>query len=295
MEISATLVKQLRDKTGAGMMDCKRALIESNGNMQAAEELLRKKGLMAAAKKSSHVAAEGLVAVAVANDKMSTAIVEINSETDFVARNDKFQALVGKVANIALETDDVMAAVIDGKPLKDEIDMLNSIVGENISIRRHKIIKVENGVIGTYVHGAVCPGMGKIGVAVAMESSHEFDKPILIEFGRKIAMHIAAANPAYLCQCSVPSDVISKEKEIAINQAVELGKPRNIAEKIAEGRIKKFYEERALMDQIFVIDGKLKVSAVIDEFNKETQYGVQITGFEKFVLGEGLKKSETAD
>jgi elongation factor Ts len=292
--ISATLVKQLRDKTGAGMMDCKRALAENGGDIQAAEDYLRKKGLMDAAKKSSRPTANGLVAVVTSSDEKSAAVVEVNSETDFVARNDKFQRLVCEIANIALVTDDVMGACITaGSSLKNEIDTLISLVGENIVFRRAQTIRVENGVISTYVHGAICPGMGKIGVLVALEAQREFDRNRLDGFGRKIAMHITAANPSYLCQCCVPCDVVTKEREIAIAQAVELGKPRDIAEKIADGRIKKFYEECVLLDQLFALDGKTKVSDAIEIFNKESGYEVKVAGFTKLVLGEGIEKVES--
>jgi elongation factor Ts len=292
--VSAALVKQLRDKTGAGMMDCKRALVENNGDMQAAEDHLRKKGLMDAAKKSSRPTADGLVAITTSADEKSAAIVEVNSETDFVARNDKFQELVREIANIALVTDDIMdAKTTTGAPLRGEMDTLISLVGENISFRRSQAVRVESGVVSTYVHGAICPEMGKIGVLVALETQREFDSSKLNEFGRKIAMHITAANPTYLCQCCVPSEVIAKEKEIAIAQAVELGKPRDIAEKIADGRIRKFYEECVLLDQLFAIDGKTKVSDAIAAFNKDSGYDVKITGFTKFVLGEGIEKAET--
>ena len=294
MEITAQLVKQLRDKTGAGMMDCKRALIETDGNIEAAEEHLRKKGLMDAAKKSSRTAADGLIAVAVSDDKKTASIVELNSETDFVARNEKFQDLASGIAQIALKTEDVLSEKFpDGKTVKDEIDHLISLVGENMTFRRAKKVTVSNGLIAAYIHNAVKPNMGKIGVLVALEAEGEFCPCKAEELGKKLAMHVAAANPSYLCSKCVPADVIAKEKEIAIAQAKELGKPDNIAEKMAEGRIKKFFEENTLIEQVFVMDGKAKVQEIVDKFNKENGFNIKISGFTKFVLGEGIEKVET--
>ncbi len=294
MEITAQLVKQLRDKTGAGMMDCKRALVENDGNLEVAEEHLRKKGLMDAAKKSTRTAADGLIAVAVSEDKKTASIVELNSETDFVARNEKFQDIASGIATVALKTEDVLNEKFpSGKTVKEEIDYLISLVGENMTFRRATKIEVSNGVISAYVHNAVKPGMGKIGVLVAFESDGEFCPVKLEELGKKIAMHIAAVNPTYLCSKCVPQDVIDKEKEIVIAQAKELGKPENIAEKMAEGRVKKFFEECALVEQVFVMDGKAKVQEVIDLFNKENGFNVKISKFVKFILGEGIEKVET--
>ncbi|MBQ8651020.1 MAG: elongation factor Ts [Alphaproteobacteria bacterium] len=294
MEITAQLVKQLREKTGAGMMDCKRALVEHNGDLQAAEEHLRKKGLMDAAKKSSRTAADGLVAFAISSDKKTASLVEVNSETDFVARNEKFQDLVEGIAKVALETENVLEATFaDGKNVKDSIDQLISLVGENMTFRRAKKINVSNGVISAYIHSSVKPGMGKIGVLVSLEAEGDFCPNKLDEFGKKIAMHIAAANPSYLCSKCVPADVAQKEKEIAIAQAKELGKPDNIAEKMAEGRLKKFFEECTLIEQVFVMDGKAKVSEVLEQFNKDNGFNVKISGFTKFVLGEGIEKVES--
>ena len=294
MEITAQLVKQLRDKTGAGMMDCKRALIETDGNIEAAEEHLRKKGLMDAAKKSSRTAADGLIAVAVSGDKKTASIVELNSETDFVARNEKFQDLASGLADIALKNEDVLAEKFpSGKTVKEEIDHLISLVGENMTFRRAKKAEVSNGVIAAYMHNAVKPNMGKIGVLVSLEADGSFDQAKAEELGKKIAMHVAAANPSYLCSKCVPEEVVAKEKEIAIAQAKELGKPDNIAEKMAEGRIKKFFEENTLIEQVFVMDGKAKVQEIVEKFNKENGCNLKIAGFTKFVLGEGIEKVET--
>lgn len=295
MEITAQLVKQLRDKTSAGMMDCKRALVENNGDMAAAEEYLRKKGLMDAAKKSSRTAADGLVAVAVSDDKKTAAMVELNSETDFVARNEKFQELAAKMAQVALKTENVLEEKLpDGKSVKEEIDHLISLVGENMSFRRAKRLEVSHGIVSSYVHSAIKPGMGKIGVLVAFEVKNgECCPNKLDEFGKKLAMHIAAANPTYMCSKCVPQEIIEKEKEIVLAQAKEIGKPEDIAQRMAEGRVKKFFEECALLEQIFVIDGKTKVHDLIDAFDKENGCNLRIAAFEKFVLGEGIEKAET--
>lgn len=294
MEINAQLVKQLRDKTGAGMMDCKKALIENNGNLEAAEEYLRKKGLMDAAKKSSRTAADGLVGVEVTEDKKTAAIIEINSETDFVARNEKFQKLVREISCAALKTENVSDEKLSsGNTVSEEIKHLISLVGENITFRRARRLEVKNGLIASYVHNATSLGMGKIGVLVSLEVEGNFDKLTLEELGKKLAMHIAAANPTYLCPKCVPQDVIDKERDIAIAKAKELGKPEHIAEKIADGQIKKFLEDTTLLEQVFVMDGTLKVREVIENFDKKNDCHVKIAEYVKFVLGEGIEKTET--
>jgi elongation factor Ts len=298
MEISAKLVKELRDKTGAGMMDCKRALIETAGDVKAATEYLRKKGLMDAAKKSSRTTADGLIAYSISDDRKTAAIVEVNSETDFVARNDKFQDLVSGIANVALQydsTDQILEAKFlgTGKTVREEIDLLISIVGENMNLRRCRKVSANNGIISAYVHGTIKPGMGKIGVLVCIECDGEFCSNKAEEIGKKIAMHIAAASPSYLCPKCVPQEVIDKEKEIVIAQAKDSGKPDNIAEKMAEGRVKKFFEENVLLNQIFVIDGKTKVGDFIDSFNTEHGVKLSIASFVKFVLGEGIERQES--
>ncbi|MDR2598180.1 MAG: translation elongation factor Ts [Holosporales bacterium] len=299
MEISAKLVKELRDKTGAGMMDCKRALIETAGNVEAATEYLRKKGLMDAAKKSSRIAADGLVAVSVSDDQKSASIVEVNSETDFVARNEKFQDIVSGIASIARQydfIDQVLGAKFpkSDKTVREEVDLLISIVGENMNLRRCKRIVTRNGIVSAYIHGAIKPGMGRIGVLVNIESDGESRSNQIEEIGKKIAMHIAAANPSYLCSKCVPQEIIDKERDIVMAQAKDSGKPDNIAEKMAEGRVKKFFEENVLLDQIFVIDGKTKVSDFVENFNKEHGVKLSISSFVKFVLGEGIEKRESS-
>ncbi|MBQ9335535.1 MAG: elongation factor Ts [Alphaproteobacteria bacterium] len=294
MEITAQLVKQLRDKTGAGMMDCKRALVEADGDMVSAEEYLRKKGLMDAKKKSARTAADGLVAIAVSEDKQTASIVELNSETDFVARNEKFQELSSELAKIALKNENVLDETCSsGKKAKEEIDQLISLVGENITFRRAKRVTVSHGVISSYMHSAVQPNMGKIGVLVAIETEGECCPCTTEEFGKKLAMHIAAANPTYFCSKCVPQEVIDKEKEIALAQAKEIGQKEEIAQKMAEGRAKKYIAENAFMEQIFVMDGKTKISDLIEKFNKDNGFNIKVTGYTKFVLGEGIEKPVT--
>jgi elongation factor Ts len=298
MEISAKLVKDLRSKTGAGVMDCKRALLEANGDLGAAEEFLRKKGLMDAAKKTARVAADGLVAVHVSGDKKRAAIIELNSETDFVARNEKFQEMARSIAQAALTSDSVQDIVSSRLPgaettVGDEINGLISLVGENVNLRRAQNMSVCNGVVASYVHGQVSCGLGKIGALVSLEAEGEFDSVKVEEFGRKLAMHVAAASPLYLCSECVPHDVLDKEKQIFMAQANESGKTVEIATKMAEGRIKKFIEEVALCEQVFVMDGKTKIRDVVDGFSKESGTKVSISGFVKFVLGDGIEKCET--
>ncbi len=301
MEITAKLVKELRDKTGAGMMDCKRALIETDGNIEEAADALRKKGLMDAAKKSSRTAADGLVAFAISENGKTAAIVEVNSETDFVARNEKFQGIVEGIANVALAVEseaEVLGAKYPGAAhtVKDEIDSLISLVGENMNFRRSKKLSVDNGAISAYIHSAIKPGMGKIGVLVAIEcdcGSGCACQEKILDLGKRIAMHVAAANPTYLCSKCIPESVIEKEKSIVLAQAKDMGKNDEIAAKMAEGRVSKFFEETALYEQVFVMDGKTKIKDIIEGFNKENNCTVKIKCFEKFVLGEGIEKTET--
>jgi elongation factor Ts len=298
MEISARLVKELRDKTGAGMMDCKRSLIETDGDLSAAEELLRKKGFIDAARKASRVAADGLISVSVSADGKSASIIELNSETDFVARNEKFQEMAEKVAKVALgggSVHQIASTTLPGsdKSVADEIGSLISVVGENINLRRAECLHVKNGVVVQYIHGQVRDGMGKIGVLVVLEADGDFDKQKTFELGKKLAMHVAAANPLYLNEKSVPAEVVNKEREIFLEQANNSGKSPEIAAKMAEGRIRKFYEEVSLCDQIFVIDGKTKIKDAVEEFNKNAGCKVYISRFIKFVLGEGVEKNDT--
>ena len=301
MEISAQLVKTLREKTGSGMMDCKRALVESAGNIEEAIDLLRKKGLMDAAKKSSRVAADGLIAFALSEDCKTGSMVEINSETDFVARNTKFQTFVSNIANIALKTSEVEEILSSPYPLSEqtvrqELDLLISLIGENITIRRAEKVSVKNGMISAYVHNAIAPSMGKIGVLVALESSGSCSgcnvemKNNVSEFGKKIAMHIAAASPAYLLKNDVPESVIARERAIILEQSAALGS--EIANKKANGKIVAFIEECVLLEQDFIMDRKVKIHEAIEAFNKEKDCILSISEFKKFVLGEGIEKIE---
>jgi elongation factor Ts len=291
-QITAALVKELREKTGAGMMDCKKALQENNGDMEAAVDWLRTKGLAAAAKKAGRVAAEGLVAVACEGNV--GAVVEVNAETDFVARNDQFQGFVGNIATIALSAGEDMDAIKaaaypgTGRNVADELTQLIATIGENMSLRRAQVLKVGQGVIAPYVHSATVPGMGRIGVLVALESAGDADK--LNELGRQIAMHVAAANPQALDRGSLDADAIERERAVLIEQARESGKPEDIIEKMVEGRLRKFYEEVVLNEQIYVIDGETKVGKVVEKAAGDIGAPVKLAGFARFALGEGIEK-----
>ena len=294
-EISASLVKDLREKTGAGMMDCKKALAESGGDLEAAVDWLRKKGLSAAAKKAGRVAAEGLVAVAGSGGK--GALVEVNAETDFVSRNDQFQAYVRAAAQAALAKGDDLAALKaasagGGKSFDEALTALIATVGENMSLRRAKALAVKQGVVASYVHNAVAPGLGRIGVLVALESAGDAGK--LAELGKQLAMHIAAANPQYLTVASVDPAAVQRERAVLTEQAAASGKPPGVIEKMVEGRIRKFYEEVVLLDQVFVIDGESRVGKVIENAAKAAGAPITVSGFARFALGEGIQK-ETKD
>jgi len=293
MAVSSELIKQLREKTSAGFMACKKALDESNGDLVAAEEYLRKKGLMDAAKKSSRTAGDGLISCMVTDDLKKASIVEINSETDFVAKNEKFQSFVKEVTEIALESssDNILDAKFktSDRSVKEELSFIISVIGENIQYKRSKKFEVTNGIIGTYTHNAVAPGvkMGKIGVLVCLESDDiNYNMDEAKEFGKKLAMHIAASNPKFLSIETVTNDVLSKEKEIAKEQAMSSGKPEAIAEKIAEGRIKKFYEEVVLLEQLYFEDNKSTVKDIVNKFNKEHNTKFKIVDFTRYQLGE---------
>jgi len=292
-EITASLVKELREKTGAGMMDAKKALTENNGDIEAATDFLRKKGLAKAEKKSSRTAAEGLVAMSI-QDGAGT-LVEINSETDFVARNAEFQDFVRKVADTALEEADeldaLMKAELEGKPVQDALTDLIAKIGENMNIRRMAKLSVEPGIVQGYIHNAEAPNLGKIGVLVALES--EGDKDKLQALGKQIAMHVAAAFPKYLTRDEVDASELDREKDVIREQARAEGKPDDIIEKMLEGRMRKFYEEICLLDQIFVIDGETKISKVLENAEKDVGAPVKLVAFERFQLGEGIEKEET--
>ncbi len=295
MSISAAMVKELREKTGAGMMDCKTALTETSGDMEAAIDWLRTKGLAKAAKKAGRVAAEGLVGVASAD--LRAAVIELNSETDFVARNDGFQALVRGAAQAALSTDGAVEAVAaaafpgSGKTVDEAVKDAIATIGENMTLRRSAVIAVPEGVVATYVHSSVADGLGKIGVLVGIQSSAE--KAKLNELGRKIAMHIAATSPLALSVDDLDPAVIERERTIFAEQARESGKPENIIEKMVEGRLRKFYEEVTLLKQAFVLDPDKTVEQAVEAAGKELGTAVKLTGFVRFALGEGIEKDET--
>jgi len=299
-EISASVIKELREMTGAGMMDCKKALGETQGNVQEAVDWLRKKGLASAAKKSGRVAAEGLVAVATSDN--AGAIIELNSETDFVARNDAFQALAKNVAAIALASQGDVANQGDVENLKqaqdasgvnvaDQIAALIGTIGENMNLRRSQKLTVSQGVVASYIHSAVAGGLGKIGVLVAFESAG--DKAKLEALGKQIAMHIAAAKPEALSTADVDSAKLERERSVFKDQAIASGKPADIAEKMVEGRVRKYYEEVVLLEQIYVIDNKTKISQVIADAAKDIGSPITLTGFACFRLGEGIEKQES--
>ena len=278
-DITASMVKELREKSGAGMMDAKKALVENGGDMDAAVDWLRTKGLAKAEKKSGRTAAEGLVAVAV--DGTKGAALEVNAETDFVARNEQFQAFVTKAAQIALTVntiEELAAADMDGKSVQDTLTDLIATIGENMSLRRLDKVEVGSGVVGTYVHGALADGLGKIGVLVALEGGSDE------ESAKKIAMHVAAANPQFLDRDSVDPAAMERERNVLIEQAKAEGKPEEIAQKMVEGRMRKYYEEVCLLEQTFVMDGESKISAVVGDAKLEK--------FVRMQLGEGIEKEE---
>ncbi|WP_114391780.1 translation elongation factor Ts [Oleisolibacter albus] len=291
-EITASLVKDLREKTGAGMMDCKKALNETQGDLEAAIDWLRKKGLAAAAKKAGRVAAEGLVGVA--STGTVGAAVEVNAETDFVARNETFQAYVSKVTELALAGNgdaEALKAVAfpgTGRTVAEELTHLVATIGENMNLRRAAKLSVTDGVVATYVHNALVAGLGKIGVLVALESTG--DKAKLAELGKQLAMHIAAARPEALDIADVDTSALDRERAVLSEQARASGKPEEIIAKMVEGRIRKYYEEVVLLEQVYVIDGETKVRKVIENAAKAVGAPVKLTGFVRFVLGEGIEK-----
>jgi len=293
-EITAASVKELRERTGAGMMDCKKALAETNGEMEPAIDWLRAKGLAAAAKKAGRTAAEGLVGAAVEGRR--GAMVEVNSETDFVAKNELFQDFVRNVARLALEhgTDvEVLGASAypgDGTVQEKLTDNIAKI-GENQSLRRAAVVEVSEGAVVSYVHNQVAPGLGKIGVLVALESSAPAET--LQPIGKQLAMHIAAAHPLALNPDSLDPALIERERAIAIEKAKESGKPQNIAEKMVEGGLAKFRKEHALTTQLFVMDGKTPVAEVVAAAAKDAGTEIAIAGFVRFQLGEGIEKKES--
>lgn len=293
-EITAALVKELREKTGAGMMDCKKALAATSGELEPAVDWLRKQGLAAASKKAGRVAAEGLVGVQTSGKK--GALVEVNSETDFVARNDKFQEFVATVAKLALDKGgDVealkSAAYPGGKTVGEKLTDLVATIGENMQLRRVAHLSVTNGIVASYVHSAAAPGLGKIGIMIALESTGAEDK--LQALGRQIAMHIAAANPQSVSVDSLDKSAIDRERNVLAEQARASGKAEDIIAKMVEGRLRKFYEEVVLLEQVYVIDGETKVSKVVAEAAKTVGAPVKVAGFVRYALGEGIEKAQT--
>lgn len=293
MSISASAVKELREKSGAGMMDCKKALTECDGNMEEAVDWLRKKGLAAAAKKSGRTAAEGLVAVAIAGGK--GAIIELNSETDFVARNEQFQQLAATIAKVASESandlEGLKAADFPGtgRSVVDEVTEAVGTIGENLQLRRASFL--EGDVLVPYVHNAAAEGLGKIGVLVALKTSGDKDKTAAL--GKKIAMHVAAAKPESLNVDDLDPALVERERQVLTDQAKESGKPDNVIEKMIEGRIRKFYAEVVLLEQAFVIDGKTPVKQAIADEAKDIGGDVEVTGYVRLTLGEGVEKEES--
>jgi elongation factor Ts len=291
-EITAALVKDLREKTGAGMMDCKKALAETGGDLDAAIDWLRKKGLSAASKKAGRVAAEGLVAVAVKDN--AGAIVEVNSETDFVGRNPQFQALASGVATVALSAGDdvatIEAAVFPGssRNVKDEVTHAIATIGENMTLRRAKKLTVDGGVVVSYVHSALADGLGKLGVLVALKSTGK--REVLEQIGKQLAMHIAAANPQSLSTKDLDQSLVERERTVLTEQAAGSGKPADIIAKMVEGRIRKFYQEVVLLEQTFVIDGETQVGKAVEKAAKDAGAPIEVTGFVRFQLGEGIEK-----
>jgi len=295
MTVTAAMVKDLREKTGAGMMDCKKALAENNGDMEAAIDWLRAKGISKAEKKSGRTAAEGLIGIASGGHK--AVVVEVNSETDFVARNEAFQDLVRGVANVALTTDGKVESVAaatypaTGKSVEDTIKDAVATIGENMTLRRSVLLEVAEGTVATYIHNAAGDGIGKLGVLVALKSAG--DKEVLWSVGRQVAMHIAATNPLAIRPEEVDPAVAERERNVFIEQSRASGKPENIIEKMVDGRMRKFFEEVALLSQAFVINPDITVGQAIKDAEKQAGAAIEVTGMARLLLGEGVEKEET--
>ena len=290
--ISASLVKELRDKTGAGMMDCKSALNETNGDMEAAVDWLRKKGLSKAAKKAGRIAAEGLIGIQVTGVK--AAVVEVNSETDFVARNEQFQGLVKMIAQVAVDVgadvEAIKAAKVGGATVAEAINSAIATIGENMNLRRAAVLSVSQGAIGSYVHSAVSEGLGKIGVLVALESNGNAGE--LAALGRMIAMHIAASNPQAIDASGLDAAVVARESDVLADKFRQQGKPDNVIAKIVESGLKTFYKEVCLLEQPFIHDPSKTVAQAIKEAEGKVGGAVKITGFVRYALGEGIDKQD---
>ena len=295
MSISAADVKQLREMTGVGMMDCKKALTETNGDIEAAVDWLRARGLAKAAKKADRVTAEGLVGVAAEGNR--AAVVEINSETDFVARNEQFQSIVRNAAEAALKVGgDVEALAASaypgtGRTVSEELTEAIAKIGENMTLRRATVLEVSEGVVGSYVHSAISDGLGRIGVLVGLESTG--DKAKLEALGRQIAMHVAATKPLSLSSEDLDPEAVERERSVFSEQAKASGKPDNIIEKMVEGRIRKYYEEVTLLAQTFVIDGENSVEQAVKNAESDVGAPIKVTGFVLFALGEGIERQES--
>jgi elongation factor Ts len=293
-EITAALVKELRDTSGAGMMDCKRALTENGGDIEASIDWLRTKGFGKAAKKADRVAAEGLVGIATKSEGkgQTAAAVEVNAETDFLARNDLFQSAVRDIAQVALATDDVegikTAKTAKGETVDALLTNLIATIGENMMVRRAKRFTVSEGVVASYIHNATAPDLGRIGVLVALESAG--DQAKLNELGRKIAMHVAATNPLSLSTDDLDPAAVDRERAIFTEQALESGKPANVVEKMVEGRIRKFYEEVILLKQAFVMNPDQTIEQLVEQSGKDLGSPIKVQGFVRLALGEGVEK-----
>jgi elongation factor Ts len=291
--ITAALVKDLRDKTGAGMMDCKNALTETGGDMEAAIDWLRKKGISKAGKKAGRIAAEGLVGVAVSGN--AGALVEVNAETDFVARNEEFKSFVKSAADIALVEGGDLAKLLGAKhgasTVQQTLTEMVAKIGENMSVRRTIALAVNPGAVAAYVHNATSPELGKIGVLVALKSTADQGK--LAALAKHIAMHIAAANPLAISPEHLTKEVVDRERAVQTEIARQSGKPEAVIEKMMEGRMRKFYEETVLLSQTFVIDGETQVSKVIEKASKDLGAPITVEGFVRFQVGEGIEKVES--
>lgn len=295
MAITAAQVKELRELTGVGMMDCKKALQESDGDMEAAVDWLRTKGLAKAAKKAGRVAAEGLVGVAA--DGARASVVEVNSETDFVARNEAFQGIVSTIAKLALDVNGDVDALGEsafpgtGRSVSGELTEAIAKIGENMNLRRSAVVSVSDGVVSNYIHGSVTDGLGRIGILVGLESTG--DKAKLDALGRQIAMHIAAINPLSISSDDLPAAEVERERAVFKEQAIASGKPAEIAEKMVEGRMRKYYEEVCLLSQTFVIDGESKVGDAIKAAESDVGAPIKLTEFVRFAIGDGIEKEES--
>ena len=295
MALSASTIKELREKSGAGMMDCKKALTETDGNMEEAIDWLRKQGLSAVAKKSGRVAAEGLIGVTIKNN--SGAMVEINSETDFVARNELFQNFVKTCSTLVLSTKNDIEALQElpfpnsDRTVNEELANNIATIGENMNIRRVEFLEVSEGILVSYVHNNVADGLGRLGVLVALESKAE--KNNLLETGKQVAMHIAATSPKSLNIEDLDPQIVEREREVLIDQAMASGKPKEIAEKMVQGRMNKFYQEVVLNEQVFVVDGETKIKDLIKKLSSDINHDVKIKGFKILKLGDGIEVGES--